>query len=178
MNVNLGERIVKRLLLLATCLILGACNTPPGGVGNKVLADFGLRDRPEGYVSGADQVMERLEDVGATEIRRLNLRERHGQVKAEQDGLQMRFYKEVKVYEDARPTDARAVTSGPAGRDRGYSGFVEYTYQMYQSPRHPTRVEAEAASATIPSGDSGREVYRYRFSSGGTWDGAQGELSR
>ena len=42
----------------------------------------------------------------------------------------------------------------------------------------PTRTEAQAESATVPNGEEGRETYRYKFNSGGTWDGGKGEIAR
>jgi hypothetical protein len=168
---------VKRFLLLLATLGLMSCQTPPEGVANKVMADFGLRERPEGHVSGSDQVYTKLQDIGATELKRLNARNRHGEMKYEGEGLQGQFYKEVKVYEDFHPLDVRAF-SGTMGRDRGYHGFIQYSYRMHQSPRKTTRVEAQAETASIPVGTSERETYRYTFGPTGVWNGAEGERSK
>ncbi len=174
---------LTRLLVFSAvflALVTGAtgCQTPPEGVTNKVLADFGLRDRPEGYVSGSDQVFERLDEVGQTEIRRLNLENRNGTIEFIEEGLRGHFYKQVKVYEEFTPVDARAITTRGPSDSRSYQGYIEYRYRMYQSPYTSNRTEAQAASATIPTETEGREVYRYKFGLGGVWDGAKGELSR
>jgi hypothetical protein len=142
-----------------------------------VMTDFGLKEKPEGYVSGTDKVYERLNDVGASEMKRMNLAARLGEVKVEEDGLQVRYYKEVKEYVSYYPLDAQAVQKA-AERDRGYVGYLEYRYRMLQGPRKPTRTEAQAESATIPSGEEGRETFRYKFNAGGTWDGGKGELAK
>ena len=168
---------MKRFLVLITALALMSCQSPPEGVANKVMADFGLRDRPEGYVSGSDQVYTRLQEVGATELKRLNMRNRHGEIKYEGEGLQGQFYKEVKVYEDFHPLDVRSF-AGTMGRERGYYGFIQYSYRMYQSSRKTTRVEAQAETASIPVGDVDRETYRYTFGPTGNWNGGEGERSR
>ena len=165
------------LTAAVSALILAGCATPEEGVVNKVMADFGLAERPEGYVSGTDRVFAQLPDVGATEMKRMNLEERHGEVKVQEDGLRVKYYKEVKRYEHATPLDAQ-----PAPRtshtDRAYTGFIEFEYVVYQSARKNSRPEAEAATADIPTDERGRETYRYRFTSGGFWDGAQGEPAR
>jgi len=165
---------VKRLAVILAFLTAAGCETPEGGVANKVLVDFGVREAPEGYERGSDTVYNRLSDVGATELRRLNAENRHGTVKFEQEGLRGAYFKELKVYEDFYPLDAVATTSGTQ-RDRGFLGYIDYTYRVYQSARFESRVEAETATATIPTGDSGRETYRYRFNQGGFWNGSKGE---
>ena len=142
-----------------------------------VMTDFGLKEKPEGYVSGSDKVYERLNDVGATEMKRMNSEARLGEVKVEEDGLQVKYYKEVKEYVSYYPLDAQA-KSRASDRERGYVGYLEYRYRILQGPRKPTRTEAQAESATIPTGDEGRETYRYRFNAGGAWDGGKGELTR
>jgi hypothetical protein len=168
---------VKRMLSLVLLLGLSACQTPEGGVANKVLSDFGLKERPEGYVSASDAVFERLDTVGKTELKRMNLQHRHGEVKTETEGLRTKFYKEVKVYEKYYPLDARA-TPGTTGASRGFTGSVDYSYKMFQSERFNTRVEAEAASANTPTEQAGRETYSYKFGPTGAWDGDKGELTR
>lgn len=165
------------MMLGVLCVVMAGCETGPSGVADKVLADFGLRDRPEGYVSGTDRVLERLKTVGATELKRMNMASRHGEVKFQEDaGFGGKFYKEVKKYEEANPLDAQPMSRAAAG-ERGFVGYVEYRYRMYQSERRDTRAEAEALSANIPTDVSGSEVYRYRFNSGGIWDGQEGERS-
>jgi hypothetical protein len=58
-------------------VVLSSCQTDSeGGVVNKVLSDFGLREKPEGYVSETDKVFQRLGEIGATELQRLNLENR------------------------------------------------------------------------------------------------------
>lgn len=161
------------LSILAGLLIAG-CETPEGGVTNKVLVDFGVREAPEGYERGSDTVYARLSEVGATEIKRMNGENRHGAISFEQEGLRGAFYKELKVYEDFFPLEATATNTG-TNRERGYNGYIDYSYTVYQSPRFPTRAEAETASPTIPTGESGRETYRYRFNQGGYWNGGKGE---
>ncbi len=168
---------MKWIVLAAVCVALAACQSGSGSVTEKVLADFGLRDHPEGYVSGSDRVFEELDNVGATELKRLNAAERHGEVLFEGEGVRGRFHKEVKVYESFHPVDVRAVTGG-GPRDRGFTGLVEYRYRVYRGEPKSTRTEAAAESASIATDVEGREVYRYNFSPGGVWDGARGELTR
>lgn len=177
-GVRVGEFTLRYMCLAFLSVALAGCETGPSGVADKVLADFGLRDRPEGYVSGTDRVVERLGAVGTTEMKRMNMKERHGEVKFQDDaGFGGKFYKEVKKYEEANPLDAQPMSRAAAG-ERGFVGYVEYRYRIYQSERRDTRAEAEALSANIPTEDSGSEVYRYRFNSGGIWDGQEGESSR
>jgi len=168
---------VRKFAALFLVFALAGCQTPEGGVANKVLADFGLKDRPESYESGSDQVADRLDAVGATEIKRLNMAGRQGEIKFEQDGIRGQYYKEAKVYEDYSPLDAQIVNRSAQG-DRGYVGYVQYRYQIYQSARGSNKAEAMATVADIPTGDSGQEVYRYSFGPTGVWDGAKGEITR
>ena len=166
------------LIALMSTLLLGGCAQTPSEVRDQVLIDFGIKAPPEGYTSQADLVRERLNEVGATELRRLNLESRFGEVKfQEEGGLSGRYYKERKVYEDFFPLDAR-----PSGRgdrsDVTFVGYIRYNYRLYQSPRVSTRTEAAAATADIPTTEFGREVYRYNFRSGGLWDGNKGERAR
>ena len=165
---------MKRMLSLLLLLGLPACQTPPEGVANKVLADFGLKERPEGYVSASDEVFKRLDNVGKAELKRMNLTHRHGEVKQETQDLKTRFFKEVKTYEKYYPLDANA-TAGTAGSSRGFTAYIEYSYRVFQSPRFETRAEAEASSASDPTDQQGREVYSYKFGPTGNWDGAKGE---
>ncbi len=159
-------------------MLLCACAQSPSDVVEKVKYDFGIGEKPEGYVSGAEKIMANLDKVGAVELKRLNGESRHGEVKfQEEEGLSGKFYKEAKVYESFYPLDARAVTSASEGNP-GYLGYIDYSYRICQSERFNTRPEAEAASTDIRTDVQGRETYRYRFSSGGVWDGQKGERSR
>lgn len=165
---------MRYFVLALLGLVMAGCASSPGSVADKVLADFGLKERPEGYVSGGDRVFDRLATVGATEMKRLNMENRHGEVKFQDAGFGGKFFKEVKKYEDANALDAQPMSRAAAG-ERGFVGYVEYRYRMYQSERRDTRAEAEALTADIPTDESGSEVYRYRFNSGGIWDGQKGE---
>ena len=168
----------KLAVVVVLCLCLSACQTEGGSVADKVLADFGLRDRPEGYVSGTDRVYANLGAVGDTEMKRLNLGERHGELKFQQDGLRGTYYKEVKVYENFYPLDATPASRSGQDNAQEYYGYVEYAFRVYQSERFATRAEAEAAMATIRTDVEGREVYRYNFTSGGNWDGGKGSRTK
>jgi len=140
------------------------------------LQDFGIKDRPEDYVSGADRVMAKLPDVGKVELDRLNAAQRRGQVLYDKGtGLDGAYYKRVKVYENSHPLDANAASRTNQNSPVSYVGYIEYEFQYYESARKTTRVEAENELASIPSGDRGRETYRYRFDGGGNWTGGRGE---
>lgn len=165
---------VKWILLVSACLMLAGCQTDSGSVTEKVLADFGLAERPEGYVSGADRVYEQMDSVGTTEIKRLNTVERHGEILFEGEGVRGKYYKQVKVYESYYPLDVRAITGGGT-RDRGFSGLIQYRYRIFKGEPKSTQAEAAAEPATISTDVEGKEVYRYNFSSGGVWDGGNGE---
>lgn len=175
---NTKENNVKKLMMVLIGLGIAGCAGQNGqGVVGTVMTDFGLKEKPEGYVSGTDKVYDRLNEVGATEMKRMNSDARLGEVEVEEDGLQVRYYKVVKEYVSYYPLDAQA-NSNAADRERGFVGYLEYRYRTLESPRKPTRTEAQAESATIPRGEEGRETYRYRFNGGGTWDGGKGELAR
>ena len=165
----------KPLYVLMVMVLMAGC----GGTGNKVLQDFGIQDRPDDYVSGSDKVVARLNDVGKSELKRLNLLDRRGEILYDNsDALRGKYYKQLKVYERFYPIEANS-TGRTAGNDeRGYVGYIEYVYQMYEGPRKNTRAEAMAELADIPTGDDGRETYRYRFNSAGTWSGGKGEKVR
>lgn len=168
----------KHVGLMLLCLTLAGCASSPGEVTGKVLQDFGLRARPEGYVSGTDRVFERLNNIGKSEMKRLNMQGRHGKVMFEGEGsLRGKYYKEVKIYENYYPLDARPASRTATG-DRGYIGFIEYAYRMHQSARKSNRTEAAAERATIPVDERGRETYRYKFNSGGYWNGGDGERTK
>ena len=167
----------KCLLFVLVCAVAG-CATDGGSVIDKVKYDFGIGERPEGYVSTSDLVMKRLDAVGQMELKRMNREGRHGEIEFQDEGgFKGKYYKRVKVYENAIPLEASAVSRGSTD-DRGYLGYIEYTYEMRESPRKNTRAEAEAEPATIRTGETGREVYRYRFGATGVWDGGEGERAR
>lgn len=168
----------KFLLFLVICAALCSCQSPEGGVVNKVLSDFGLREKPEGYVSAADKAFPNLNTIGPVEMSRLNTAERQGEVKFQQEsGLKGKYYKEVKVYENFYPIDVTPAGHGGGG-DRGFVGHIDYMYRVYQSPRVDTRSEAANESASISTDVTGREQYRYNLSQSGEWDGAKGERIR
>ncbi len=168
---------MKRLMLVIVCLGLAGCQRGPDQVFDKVLTDFGIRDQPEGHVSGADKVFQGLDTVGKTELKRLNQQSRHGEVKFQQDGLRGMYYNEVKVYENYYPLDAQPVTRASEGT-RGFNGYIEYSYRIYETARKSTRAEAMAEAANLPTEREGRERYRYGFTSAGTWNGGKGEKVR
>ncbi|HOV33664.1 MAG TPA: hypothetical protein PLX23_09910 [Candidatus Hydrogenedens sp.] len=161
--------------MLGVMIVLCSCQSgPEGGVVNKVLSDFGLREKPEGYMSETDKVFQRLGEIGATELQRLNLENRHGEVKFEQKGARGEYYKEVKVYTQYYPMDAKPVShSGESGQS--YTATIAYTYRIYRSAPKATRVEAQEATADIPMETEGREIYRYSLGPGGVWDGQKGQ---
>lgn len=162
---------------LALFPLLGCARTSSEVI-EKVKYDFGLGDKPEGYVTGEDKVMEQLDTVGKQEIERLNREGRRGEVQFEEEGmLRGKYYKRMKVYESFYPLDARsdARTHDEQG---GYTGYISYEYAVYESPRHATRAEAEADSASIRTGETDRETFRYSFNRGGTWNGRPGERTR
>lgn len=167
---------MKRLAcVFVVCVCIAGC----GGAANKVLQDFGIQNRPEGYVSGSDRVMERMNDVGKSELNRLNLQNRRGEVRYDDtDRLHGKYYKVVKVYERFYPLDANASGRTSAKRQRGFVGYIDYSYSYYESPRKTLRAEAAIEVADIPTGEGGRETYRYRFDAAGTWNGGKGELIR
>ena len=167
----------KYVVIAAILALMTSCATSaPDGVLNKVMTDFGLKEQPEGYVSGSDKVMEQLNTVGASEMKRMNIAEQHGVTKFQKlSDIKGVYYKEVKVYESYHPYDAQAVTGAASNSDRGYSGYIEYVYRVYQSERKDTTAAADAATADVPTDTMGRESYRYNFASGGTWNGGKGE---
>ncbi len=162
------------LVCLFGCLCFAGCQSDGGGVTQKVLADFGVGEHPEGYVSGSDKVYQQLDVVGQTEMKRMNSEGREGQIKFEQDGLKGRYFKEIKVYEAARPVDVKATT---ASSNRGFVGYIEYEYRQYRGEAKPTRAEASGQTASISTDTTGKETMRYNFSVSGTWDGGKGERS-
>lgn len=173
------ESALKSMLccLLGGMLLLAGCQRGPGEVMDKVLTDFGVRERPEGYQSESDKVYERLNEVGKVEMKRLNLEQRQGEVKFQEDGLRGQYYKEVKVYENFYPLDAQSNARSTDG-NQAFSGYIEFAYRIFQSPKKTSRAEAMAETASIPTDTQGRESYRYGFGPGGVWDGAKGERVR
>ena len=165
---------MRAFLLLIAAVSVAGCQTEGGSVTEKVLADFGLREQPEGYVSGSDKVFQELDTVGKTEMKRLNTQGRNGEIKFQEDGLRGSYFKEVRVYEDFMPLDAKAA-GHLVDQDRGYVGTIEYRYRVYRGASKPTRAEAAAVTADTPTDAEGRETLRYTFTSGGTWNGAKGE---
>ena len=98
----------KSIIGIVVCVCVAGC----GGVGNKVLQDFGIQERPEGYESGAERVLSRMGDVGKAEMNRLNIEKRRGEVRYDgADPLHGKYYKLMKVYERYYPLDANASTA-------------------------------------------------------------------
>jgi len=118
--------------------------------------------------------MTQLRGVGEAELKRMNMAGRQGEVKFQGEGnLKGQYYREVKNYEGFSPLEATG--SGQAsGGDRGYAGYIQFRYRVYQSERKPNRTEAAAAPATIRTDVTGSETFRFTFSSLGTWDGQPG----
>lgn len=174
-------RIAHTYLLLSAVLLsltLSSCQSDDGvGVVEKVKYDFGIGEKPEGYESLSDRVMTRLDAVGKSEMKRMNVAGRYGEIKFEEEsGLQGKYFKQVKQYESYHPIEAVPISRGSQG-ERGFVGYIQYTYRIMQGERKSTRTEAEAQSATIPTNIVERETYRYTFGPGGTWDGRPGELT-
>lgn len=169
---------MKITIALVVAVLAAGCSSAPDGIGNKVLQDFGLRERPEGYVSGADRVFDRLTQVGRAELKRMNAEGRHGEVKFESaGGLRSKYYKEVKVYKEFYPLDSQPAARTATG-DRGYVGYIEYSYEILEGARRNNRTEAAAENASIPTDNVGRETYRYSFNTGGVWSGGKGDKVR
>jgi hypothetical protein len=164
---------------VAACAVFcSSCQSSEGGVVNKVMSDFGLKQKPEGYVSDSDKAMERLNAAGLMEMKRLNQLELKGTIKFQPAGeLHGKYYKEVKVYESFYPTDAQAV-SRTSDMERGFYGYIEYAFRMYQSARKDTSAEASILTADVPTEVTGRERYRYMLNAGGEWNGGKGERVR
>jgi hypothetical protein len=131
------RHVNKAYLLLAAFLLAGCSTGGHGSVMEKVKYDFGIGEAPEGYVSGTDQVYERLKSVGEMEMKRMNADTRLGEVKFREDGLHGTYFKQVKKYESAQALDAQPMSRG-VNSERGYYGYVEYRYQIYQSEHRAT----------------------------------------
>ncbi len=163
---------MRRWTWVGLCVIAAGC----GSTGEKVLQDFGIKDRPEDYQSGADKVMANLSDVAKVELDRMNMAARRGQILYDKGkGLDGAYYKRTKVYDNSRPLDANAATRTNQNNPVTYVGYIEFSFEYYESARKQTRVEAESEIADIPSRDRGSETYRYRFDSGANWTGGKGE---
>ncbi len=78
------KKLVVVMTMIAMVPVMSACQRTPGEVVNKVLVDFGIEDKPEGYSSMTDQVFARLDNVARAEITRMNHSERNGEVKFEE----------------------------------------------------------------------------------------------
>lgn len=168
---------MRKLSLIILVMALGACQgSRPGSVMDNVLSDFGLKERPEGYESTSDRVMKDLENVGKTDIKRLNMESRAGEIAFEETGdFQGLYYKRIKVYQNYYPLDAAAKPR----RNRepgGYTGRIEYSYRIYEGARKRNRTLAAAEDAKLQTNETGHEIYRYDFTSAGTWRGGKGEL--
>ena len=158
--------------------MLWACQSSPGQVVQKVKYDFGIGEKPEGYEAPSERVMANLDSVGLSEMKRMNIEGRHGEVKFQEQGnLEGKYYREIKVYEQFSPLDVNIV-SRSAEQRRGYVGYISFTYRMYQSSRTANRTEAAAAVADLRTDTTDRETYRYRFDAAGNWNGAPGERVR
>ena len=168
----------KKTALLGAVLVLtvalSGCQRTPGQVVNKVLTDFGVRKAPEEQTEVDSARLQKLAVVGEQELARLNQESRRGDVKCDtSDKMRALYYKEAKVYENFYPVDYTDVMSQDEEK-RGFQGYIDFEYRMYQSERFPTRAEAAMANATVPSDQGGRERYRYSFTQGGEWNGRKG----
>lgn len=157
-------------------IILSAAAAGCGSTGGKVLQDFGIQERPEDYVSGADRVMVSMQDVGKVEMDRMNAAQRRGEVLFDDsDPLKGKYFRRVREYVSFHPLDANAATRTSQNQPVGFLGYIEYDYEVFESTRADTRTEASTLPADIPTGRRGRETYRYKFDSGGGWNGGRGE---
>lgn len=170
---------MKKFAVLVVLCAAGAAGCG-GGAAQKVKYDFGIGERPEGYVSTTDKIMENLPEVGAVEIQRLNAEARQGQIEFREEGeYRGKFFKTAKIYERAVPVDATAAPRTASERDtRVFYGYIDYVYRVYQGPLRDSRAEAEADRPTISTSETGRESYRYRFGLSGEWNGSRGEPVR
>ncbi|MFP4190845.1 MAG: hypothetical protein ACLFU6_02120 [Candidatus Hydrogenedentota bacterium] len=162
-------------VMLALALVVLGCQRTPAEVGNKVLSDFGMRERAEERSSAADRVFDRLDHVGQIELDRLNTQHRHGEIAYEEEGpLRGHYYKQRREYVDYRPVNVTP-RGGSGAREKGDAGYIDYTYELYRSEPQNSRVEAQAATANMPTGATEKETLRYFFDSNGSWDGDPGE---
>jgi len=166
----------QTLVAMLLVTLFAGCSSAPGGVGNKVLTDFGIREKQEGYTTGTDTVYQRLPEVGNSEVDRLNVAERRGTIKFKQDGLRGVYVKRAKRYESSHPVDAAPISMNSQTTSlTGYYGYIEFSYRYFESAPKPTSTEAQDADADIPTDEQGREQYRYSFGPSGTWDGGKGQ---
>ncbi|MFP6583331.1 MAG: hypothetical protein VCD00_12360 [Candidatus Hydrogenedentota bacterium] len=161
-----------KFYVLMCSVVVAGCG---GNVGSTVLQDFGLQERSEDYVSGRDRTMESMRMVGAAEVKRLNAAGRHGElVYDDSEALRGKYFKRVKKYMRAYALEAQPVSRSGNRKETGFTGLIEYSYEFYEGRRASNRTEAQAADAEIPTGERGRDTFRYRFSSGGVWNGGKG----
>lgn len=154
------------------CVAAAGC----GSTGGKVLQDFGIKERDEDYVSGADRVMVTMQDVGKVEMDRMNAAQRRGEVLYDNsDPLKGKYYRRVRIYESFHPLDANAAPRTSQNKPVTFVGYIEYDYQVYESNQVENRTEAATLPADIPTGRRGRATYRYKFDSAGVWNGGRGE---
>ena len=90
--------MIRYSVVAVVCaIVLAGCSS--GGVGQKVLYDFGIGEAPEGYVSTTDKIMENLPQVGAVEMQRLNAENRQGEIQFLEKGeYRGKYYKTMKVF--------------------------------------------------------------------------------
>ena len=162
-------------ILLCVCVAMTGCQSR---VMKKIKYDFGIGEKPEGYEVPSDRAKARLPSVAKTEMKRMNLEGRRGEIKFQQQAsYKGKYYKEVKVYEKYTPLEVQAIHHG-SDTQRGYVGYISYTYRILQSERKSNKTQAGAAPATIRTTITGSETYRYRFGSSANWDGQAGEHVR
>lgn len=162
-----------RLLFCSVALLgFSACS----GVGDKVMQDFGLQERPADYEAGTDRASDELERVGKTEMARLNNDAREGEVvlRSENEAVGT-YFRERKIYESYKVLDSFATTGRRGtGSDRGFSGYIEYTYEVYESLPAENRLLAERAPTTVSTGRRNTTVLRYEMNAAGRWNGSPG----
>ncbi len=168
---------MKRFMALLVCVAVSGCVRGPGEVADKVLTDFGIKKRPEGYVTDSEKVFKQLDPIGPSEMKRMNLAQGQGTVKFQNNGLRGLYYKEKKVYESYYPLESSAAGKTSDGSE-GFYGYIEYSYRLYQSARVETRAEAMSLDTDIPTDTTGSEAYRYHLNSSGVWDGAKGQKAK
>ncbi len=162
-------------ILLCMCVAFAGCQSRAM---RKIKYDFGIGEKPEGYHVPSDRVTAKLPSVAKTEMKRMNLKDRRGEIKFQQQGnYKGKYYKEIKVYESFTPLEVQPIHRG-SDTQRGYIGYISYTYRIHQSERKSNKTEARAAPAVIRTTISGNETYRYRFGSSANWDGQEGERTR
>ena len=63
---------MRKSLAVALICVLAGCASDGGSVIEKVKYDFGIGEKPEGYVSTSEIIMSRLNAVGQAEMKRMN----------------------------------------------------------------------------------------------------------